>query len=94
MLSGWKLARRPAITPDVDVDVACLPASPQTTTRSRLCPISSPQATVANMSDSNLTASLTVDFSALEDVFKDGRSPYEKDISLIYQYGTAGFRMR
>ena len=46
------------------------------------------------MSDSNLTASLTVDFSALEYVFKDGRSPYEKDISLTYQYGTAGFRMR
>jgi hypothetical protein len=46
------------------------------------------------MSDSSLFASLTIDFSALEHAFKDGLSPYEKPIGPVYQYGTAGFRMR
>ena len=46
------------------------------------------------MSNSSLSASLSIDFSALDHAFKDGLSPYEKAIGLVYQYGTAGFRMK
>ena len=46
------------------------------------------------MSTSSLSASLAIDFSALDYTFKDGLSPYEKATGLVYQYGTAGFRMK
>lgn len=46
------------------------------------------------MSNPSLSADLVIDFSALDHTFKDGLSPYEKATGLVYQYGTAGFRMK
>ena len=77
------LARRPAITPD------CRAASPLPDLDCILYPHLNPL-----MSNPSLSASLVIDFSALDYAFKDGLSPYEKATGLVYQYGTAGFRMK